>query len=147
MKNYDKDSERNKMSFSLKADLSELRTLSHRLEKFAMVVDLPMKTLFELNLVLDELFTNLVSYGCKDVKKNFFDLQIEYKNMELLLVIEDNGKKFNPLDVPEPDLECACYDRTIGGLGIHFMRKLMDSVEYSWENGKNCLRMKKSISA
>ncbi len=139
--------ERGEISFSLKAELSELRTLASQLEAFAEDVDLPMKTLFELNLVLDELFTNLVNYGCKELEKHYFEIFIKYMGGELSLRIEDDGKRFNPLEVPKPDIQCDCDDRKIGGLGVHFLRNMMDSVEYSWENGKNCLRLRKKIPA
>lgn len=147
MEKNDNEFEKAEMYFSLKADISELGTLALRLEDFANKNGLPMKTLFELNLVLDELFTNLVNYGCHEVKKHYFNLYLNFSGKDILLVIEDNGKKFNPLEVPEPDIKCDCDERKIGGLGVHFMRKLMDGVEYSWENGINRLKLKKSIQA
>ncbi|WP_245577942.1 ATP-binding protein [Maridesulfovibrio bastinii] len=140
-----KDFDKTRMSLSLKADISELHILACRLEEFAQVSGLPEKILFEINLVLDELFTNLVSYGCNGVDEHYFNLKIEYDEVELRLIIEDNGKKFNPLEVPAPDIHCDCQDRKIGGLGVHFMRKLMDSVEYFWENGRNYLKLRKKI--
>ncbi|NDV25113.1 ATP-binding protein [Desulfovibrio sp. JC010] len=131
-------------SFSLKSDIAELRVLAENIEKFGHDNGISDKTVFELNLVLDELFTNLVSYGCQSDKHNF-EIIMNLADGLLTLLIEDDGHRFNPLDAPEPDMECACEERKIGGLGIHFMRKIMDSIEYAWEDGKNKLKLTKNI--
>ncbi|ACS79113.1 ATP-binding protein [Maridesulfovibrio salexigens] len=131
-------------SFSLKSDISELRVLAEKIENFGSEHGVSDKTVFELNLVLDELFTNLVSYGCQS-DRHKFDIFIELKDRVLTIWIEDDGKKFNPLDAPEPDMGCKCEDRKVGGLGIHFMRKMMDSIEYEWKDGRNKLTLTKNI--
>lgn len=131
-------------SFSLKSDISELSVLAENIENFGNDNGISDKTVFELNLVLDELFTNLVSYGCQSDKHNF-EIILKLKDGLLTLWIQDDGHKFNPLEAPEPDMECACEERKIGGLGIHFMRKIMDSIEYAWVDGKNKLKLTKNI--
>ncbi|WP_320172730.1 ATP-binding protein [Maridesulfovibrio sp.] len=131
-------------SFSLKSDISELRVLAEKIESFGSEHGVSDKTVFELNLVLDELFTNLVSYGCKS-DRHKFDIVMELKDGVLTIWIEDDGKEFNPLDAPEPDVGCKCEERKVGGLGIHFMRKMMDSIEYAWKDGRNKLTLTKNI--
>jgi anti-sigma regulatory factor (Ser/Thr protein kinase) len=131
-------------SFSLKSDISELKILAENIENFGSDNGIPDKTVFELNLVLDELFTNLVSYGCQS-DRHKFEIIMKLKDGFLTLLIEDDGHMFNPLKAPEPEMECACEERKIGGLGIYFMRKIMDSIEYSWEDGKNKLKLVKNI--
>ncbi|NDV21492.1 ATP-binding protein [Desulfovibrio sp. JC022] len=131
-------------SFSLNSDISELKVLAEKIEIFGSENGISDKTVFELNLVLDELFTNLVSYGCQS-DRHKFDLIMELKAGFLTIWIEDDGKKFNPLDAPEPDMECSCEERKVGGLGIHFMRKMMDSIEYAWADGKNKLTLTKNV--
>ncbi|WP_051676976.1 ATP-binding protein [Maridesulfovibrio frigidus] len=131
-------------SFSLRADLAELKELAENIEKFGELNDIPGKALFEVNLVLDELFTNLVSYGCFSDSHNF-DIMLLIEDGVMLIEIKDDGKPFNPLEIPEPEIHCDCDERKIGGLGIHFMRKMMDDIEYSWNNGKNRLKLTKNI--
>ncbi|CCO22121.1 ATP-binding protein [Maridesulfovibrio hydrothermalis] len=131
-------------SFSLKSDLAELKILAERIETFGRENSISEKTVFELNLVLDELFTNLVSYGCYS-KSHKFDIAMLLKEGVLFVEIEDDGKPFNPLEAPEPEIQCDCTERKIGGLGIHFMRKMMDDIEYFWEDGKNILKLTKNI--
>ncbi|WP_320169092.1 ATP-binding protein [Maridesulfovibrio sp.] len=130
--------------FSLKSDISELKVLAERIECFGEENSISPKTVFELNLVLDELFTNLVNYGCHR-ESHSFDITILLSGGILRIYIEDDGKQFNPLRMAEPEISCDCMERKIGGLGIHFMRKMMDEVEYAWENGKNKLKLTKNI--
>ncbi|WP_432738830.1 ATP-binding protein [Maridesulfovibrio sp. FT414] len=131
-------------AFSLKSDIAELKVLAEKVESFGFDNDISPKAVFELNLVLDELFTNLVSYGCH-LDSHSFDILLKLDGDVLLVKIEDDGKPFNPLDTAEPEIKCDCTERKIGGLGIHFMRKMMDSIEYIWEDGKNKLKLTKKI--
>ncbi len=131
-------------AFSLKSDIAELRVLAEMIEDFGSNNGISDKTVFELNLVLDELFTNLVSYGCQS-DKHSFEIELKLEGGLLTMWIEDDGHKFNPLEAPEPDTYCNCDERRIGGLGIHFMRKIMDSIEYAWEGGKNKLKLTKNV--
>ncbi len=131
-------------SFSLKSDISELKVLAKKIENFGDENDISPKAVFELNLVLDELFTNLVSYGCHLDSHNF-EIMLLLDDGILYINIEDDGRQFNPLETKEPDIQCDCTERKVGGLGIHFMRKMMDSMEYVWEDGKNKLKLTKNI--
>ena len=58
-----------------------------------------------------------------------------------VLEAADNGSPFDVLSLPEPDTTAAIMDRQIGGLGVHFIRKLSDQVSYRRENDQNILRM------
>jgi serine/threonine-protein kinase RsbW len=59
--------------------------------------------------------------------------------------VEDDGQPFNPLEAPEVDTTKPLEERTIGGLGIHIVRKLMDGLEYQRHEGKNLLVLKKHL--
>ena len=64
---------------------------------------------------------------------------------EVRVDVEDDGQPFNPLAAPEADTTKPLEERTIGGLGIHLVRKLMDGLEYQRQEGKNLLLMKKAL--
>jgi len=57
----------------------------------------------------------------------------------------DQGRPFNPLEKPDADITLSAQDREIGGLGILLVKKIMDQVDYAYENGKNILTIKKEI--
>jgi anti-sigma regulatory factor (Ser/Thr protein kinase) len=134
-----------KYCFKLKSDLSELDELCQHLEKFGQTLGLSKKCIFEINLALDELFTNIISYGFIDDEDHVIEVTLTPQNKTLCLCIEDDGVPFNPVDAKEPDLECTVEECKIGGLGIHLIRNLMDEICYERCGDKNVLTLKKYI--
>ncbi len=134
-------------SFELKNNLSELDNLCQNLEEFGNKVGLSKKLIFEINLALDELFTNIISYGFKDDNEHIIKVTVTPQNEELCLRIEDDGVPFNPIDFETPDVACSVENCKIGGLGIHIMRKLMDDICYQRCEDKNILTLKKNLSS
>ena len=132
-------------SFELKSNLSELDNLCRHLETFGQKTGLSKKFVFEVNLVLDELFTNIISYGFDDGCEHVIKVTITPENGGLCLYIEDDGKPFNPIEFETPDVSCSVEECKIGGLGIHIMKKLMDEVCYARCENKNMLTLKKKI--
>jgi serine/threonine-protein kinase RsbW len=119
--------------------------LSQKLEKFGKSLKLTKKCILEINLALDELFTNIISYGFRDDLEHQVKIQIMRENGTLNLCVEDDGIPFNPLEtkkiVPSRDIENC----RIGGIGLHLVKKLMDQVCYERCKGKNKLTLKKAI--
>ena len=133
-------------SFELKSNLSELDELCRHLETFGQKTGLSKKFVFEVNLVLDELFTNIISYGFDDDGEHSIKVTITPENGGLYLCIEDDGKPFNPVEFEAPDMSCSIEECKIGGLGIHIIRKLMDDICYERCKDKNVLTMKKGLA-
>ena len=133
------------LAFKLKSDQSELGTLCRKLEKAGNSLSLPKKCVFEINLVLDELFTNIISYGFRDDLEHLIKIQINRENGTLTLCVEDDGVPFNPLKTKDIELPCDIEGYKIGGLGLHLVKKLMDQVCYERCEGKNKLTLKKEI--
>jgi len=136
---------KNKVSFKLKSNLSELDALCQNLEKFGQSMGLSKKCIFEANLALDELFTNIISYGFDDKNEHTISITIALQNDDLVVNIEDDGIPFNPTNAETPNLECSIEECRIGGLGIHLAKNLMDEVCYQRCKDKNLLTLKKNI--
>jgi len=132
-------------SFELKNCLSELDTLCRNLEKYGRQIGLSKKMIFELNLALDELFTNIISYGFKDGEDHCVRVTLTPEKDVLCLCIEDDGIEFDPTEFEQPDASCSVSQCKIGGLGIHIIKKLMDEICYERCEGKNILRLKKRL--
>jgi len=130
-------------SFELKNNLSELATLCQHLKQFGYVNGLPEACITEINICLDELFTNTVSYGFTDDLEHIIRFSINADHNMLTINIEDEGIPFNPLKKKEPEILDDLINARIGGLGIHIVRKLMDDISYKRKRGKNSLTMKK----
>ena len=99
----------------------------------------------DLNLVLEEIISNIVLYGYEDVIPHQIEIELRYNEQEIELRIQDDAKAFNPLNVPDPDLDVPLEERPVGGLGIYLARSLMDELNYTRVQGKNILTLKKFI--
>jgi serine/threonine-protein kinase RsbW len=133
--------------FELKSKLSELNTLCRHLEDCGNDMELPQKCLFEINLGLDELFTNIISYGFEDDSDHRIKFSLAKKKETLVVLVEDDGKPFNPLEAAAPEVSQDLDSINIGGLGIHLVKKMMDAIDYQRVKGKNRLILKKCVAA
>jgi anti-sigma regulatory factor (Ser/Thr protein kinase) len=125
---------------------SELQRLASELERFAQNHRIPEPDIHAFSLSLDELVTNTIAYGYDDQGPHEIRVRLTLANGRLSAEVEDDGRPFNPLTAPQPDLTSAVEDRPVGGLGIHLVRSLMDHVDYRHESGKNHLMMRKQLS-
>ena len=137
------------VAFKLKNNLKELDHLNDQLDHFRTQVGLTNKCCCEINLALEEWFTNYVSYGHKGKKSGGRDHQIHFKlSLEsgvLTIRIEDDGKPFDPKKALVPDTGCPLEQRKIGGLGVHLIKKVMDDISYIRCGKKNIITLKKNI--
>jgi anti-sigma regulatory factor (Ser/Thr protein kinase) len=125
---------------------TEIRRVGELAERFGAAEGLSEDDVMMINLVLDELVANVISHGHDDDgKEHEIHVTLALEGAELTMVVEDDGRAFDPLQRPAPDLDLPLEERPIGGLGIHIVRSLMDSVEYRHENGRNVLTMHKTI--
>jgi sigma-B regulation protein RsbU (phosphoserine phosphatase) len=127
----------------LSSRLSELERLTELLTEFGGRHGLAPKTLHDLNLALEEIVANIISYGYTDNREHEIKVRLSAEAGEIKAEVEDDGEPFNPLEAPEPDTEKSLEERTIGGLGIHLVRKLTDRLEYKREGGRNLLTVRK----
>jgi serine/threonine-protein kinase RsbW len=123
--------------------LSELDRFNQRLREFGGQHALPDKIMHDLNLALEEILNNIISYGYTDSREHEIRVRLSEEPREIKAEVEDDGQPFNPLDAPEPDTVKSLEERTIGGLGIHLVRKIVDSLEYKRQGERNLLTIKK----
>ena len=133
------------VSFIVHNDLTELERVHQTFKQFGQDHQLPENLINTMNLATEEIFTNIIEHGFADGLTHFILIRIFTQNRALIVDIEDDGHRFNPLLVPDPNLDAPLETRPIGGLGIHIVRKKMDSLEYSTKEGKNCMRLVKKI--
>ena len=131
--------------FELDNDLSELKTLTKHLNVFGRNIGLSELSISELNVCLDELFTNIVLYGFDDDLKHKIKFTMAVDDHMVTATIEDDGVPFNPLKKKAVDLPTNVEDAKIGGLGIHITKKLVDKMSYKRKGGINTVTVTKSI--
>lgn len=135
------------ISIELKNNFSEIERLIQIVTEFGEVNNLPSNVLFAVSLALDEILTNVISYGYKDDNEHLIIIRFSLEDEELIAEVEDDGQPFNPLGAPEPNTDKPLQERQIGGLGIHLVRNLMDKLEYRRQENRNILVMKKKTKS
>ncbi len=98
-----------------------------------------------INLALEEAVTNVINYAYPKGTYGSIELDASLEGNELKFILSDSGKEFDPTLRPEADINAGVEDRPIGGLGIHLVRQIMDSVSYERKEGMNILTMTKNI--
>ena len=130
-------------AFELKNALSELDTLCRNLETFGNTLGLSKKSIFQINLALDELFTNIVSYGFKDDETHRIKFALTAEDGTIIIRIEDSGIPFDPASPQTSKAQPPVENCQIGGLGLHLVKKMMDDVVYERCDDRNIITMKK----
>ena len=126
----------------------------NKIESLPVIGDFIAASLSQLNirppigrhvqLAVDEACTNVIHYAYEGT--GIIRITVELASGELIVTVDDQGKPFNPLEVPPPDLDSGAEDRPIGGLGIHLIKNLMNQVSYSYDVASgNRLTMKKRV--
>lgn len=87
-------------------------------------------------LAVDEACTNIIKHSYKSHPDGEIIIKVEHNSDKLLITIIDYGSSFDPLIVPDPDLQKYYRDGRVGGLGMYLMKSLMDDVKYETVPGK-----------
>ena len=136
-------------SIELAARFENLDTIREFAGRWASDCGLGPKRVYQVQLAVDEAFTNIVEHAYGGECDEFIECKCQIIDAGLEVTLRDCGKIFNPQDIPKPDLAARLEERGVGGLGLYFIRKLMDEVKFSFmkvkgeEHECNVLRMVK----
>jgi serine/threonine-protein kinase RsbW/sigma-B regulation protein RsbU (phosphoserine phosphatase) len=97
------------------------------------------QALFNAELILEEVLTNLIKYAFTDGAPHRIELMVELEPDEIVLRFEDDGKLFNPLDAPAPTIPGSIEEAVPGGLGLVLVRRFAKWVDYERRDGRNRL--------
>lgn len=127
----------------LENSISELLSLRSTLKGLEEKYGLPAKVASDANLVVEEAVVNIINYAYENNSQSHrIIVRSRMEDNELVLRIEDDGRPFNPLEVPDPDIDAPPDEREIGGLGIHLIRALSSSVSYERLDDRNVLTIR-----
>jgi len=101
---------------------------------------------WQVQLAVDEAATNIIQHAYADITPDTLRISWEIAAGELIFVLVDHGKPFDPDTVPTPDINSSFEDRQGGGLGIYMMKKLMDTVTYTFDASGNTLTLRKRFA-
>jgi anti-sigma regulatory factor (Ser/Thr protein kinase) len=126
-------------------DMDELPRLNDAVTAFVAQQGVSERDGYELALVLEEIFTNIVSYAFDAPARHAIEIGLERRDHVLIVNVADAGRPFDPRSVPPPDLAADLEHRAIGGLGIHLVRKLTEDLAYERRAGINHLSFRKTL--
>lgn len=130
-------------SITLTADVKSIPALTDFINNELESRNCLIKTVTQIDIAVDEIFSNIAfyAYGKRGGEASVF---VEVTDEPaVILRFEDRGVPYDPLTQEAPDISLPVEKRSIGGLGIHIVRQLMDEVTYEYRDGKNILRVKK----
>lgn len=133
------------LTVHLKNEITEISRMMDIVEEFGSENNISPAVVNSLNLSLDELVTNTISYAFEDSEPHTIILTLTAEEGSVSARIEDDGRAFNPLEVPEADITKPLEEKSIGGLGLHLVKNLMDSVAYRRIADKNVFIMNKNL--
>ncbi len=135
------------LSVTIRNRLDELDRLFAGIDGFAAEQHLSDDDAYLIHLVLDEIVVNVIRHGFDDDRDHDIVVALAIDEAGVLSIrVEDDGRPFNPLDRPPPDLTIPVEERPIGGLGIFITRQSVDEMSYRRDGGRNILTMTKTLS-
>ena len=96
----------------------------------------------KVSIAVDEIYSNIVNYSGADLAT----ISYEIKDGRLYMTFTDDGIPYNPIKAEEPDVTLSAEERKIGGLGIFMVKKMTESMEYTYEDDKNILSLVISLN-
>ena len=98
---------------------------------------------FEIQLAVEEWYVNIVKHGFGDKNEGKVLMRLGFSDDTLEIEVSDNGLEFDPHSLAPPEKPESVEEAKIGGLGVFFIRKLMDETAYRREAGRNVFVMRK----
>lgn len=117
-----------------------LETVGQEVETFCELNGVPSDKLFSIQLIIEEIVTNIIKYGKGESSNDFIEIELKVEADEINLTIYDSTAAFNPLEKETANTELSVEERNIGGLGLFLVRKRVKSIRYGNKNGLNILK-------
>ncbi|MCF0228688.1 MAG: SpoIIE family protein phosphatase [Parasporobacterium sp.] len=126
--------------------LKDIPTITDFAEEVLDQIGCPIKTVYQINVAIDEICSNIIKYGYGNqggpVNVQFIERTSPHR---IHIRFEDSAVPYNPLKKDDPDVTLSAEEREAGGLGIYLVKKTMDNIRYKYENGKNILTITKNL--
>jgi len=131
---------------SLTSSLAEIPRVADAVEAFCAPLEPGPRDLLALQLALEEAVTNVITHGYGDQPGHAFNLELRREDRRVTAVLTDDAPAYDPLARAEVDIHAPLAERGIGGLGVHLVKKLMDSAAYERRDGRNVLTLVRAFA-
>ena len=134
------------LKISLANDLRELARIAERIDEFCDDRNLGPQIGYAVNLSVDEILTNTISYGYDDEEPHEIEIVVSMQGDAIVVVIVDDSTAFDLSRTPDADVESSVEERALGGLGLFLVHQMMDGVEYRHVDGRNVVTLTKKTA-
>lgn len=129
----------------IKNNMQELVRVTAFVDSIGEELKLSQEMLCDLQLVMEEMVVNVISYAYPEGTVADITLIAESDGNELTFILSDKGEEFDPTQKEDLDISINPMDREIGGMGIFIVKNIMNEVTYQRLEGHNLLTMKKTL--
>ena len=134
-----------KKEIIIKNQIGELQQVNQFIEEIGEELGLSMELQMNLNLVMEEMVSNVIFYAYPQGTEADIELMAKSDGKKLTFVISDQGREFDPTTKGDTDLSVNPAERDLGGMGIFIVKNIMNEVSYQRLDGKNLLTMTKGL--
>ncbi len=130
------------IEISLENDLRKIARVAARIDEFCLALGVAPEIAYAVNLAIDELLTNTITYGYdEDDEPHRIEVILRMEGKTLVVAIVDDSAPFDPTEMSEPDIDTPLGEREAGGLGLLLVNQMMDGVEYRRKSGCNVVTL------
>ena len=122
-------------------DLNELEKINVFIDSFTNIWNIKDEIIYKINLAVEELFLNIIDYGYQDNKKHLISFEFINNIDSLIIKIVNDAIEFDIINYPTPELPPNIKERDIGGLGIFFIKKMVNHISSTNVNGINTIQL------
>jgi anti-sigma regulatory factor (Ser/Thr protein kinase) len=134
-----------RQTITLRNELAEFSRLVKSFDAFCAPLVPTPKDVNALHLALEEAVINVINHGYADGQSHTFTVELAADDRRVTVIVTDDAPAYNPLARAEVDVTLALEDRPIGGLGVHLVKKLMDSAHYERRDNHNILTLVRTL--
>ena len=132
-------------SLQISNTIAEMKKVVDFVDQFCAIHHLPRDIANDVNLCLDEILNNTISYGYDDQDEHSILVTLSVTGNWMIAEIKDDGKPFDPRQSAPPNPLDGLQARRVGGVGLYFVNALMDEVDYVRKQGYNHVQLKKKL--
>lgn len=127
---------------------SELFRVTRIVDDLAVAHRLPSDVVADVNIALDEVLTNIIAYGYDREGEGGREIRVRLRVDDDLVEVEvvDDGRPFDPTAGAPADVNAPLRERRVGGLGIHFVKRLMTDITYARVGNQNRLVLRRRLA-
>jgi serine/threonine-protein kinase RsbW len=122
----------NPQTATFPARFDSLAAVSEFVTRAAEAAGLDARAVYAVQLAVDEACTNIIEHAYGGEGRGDIECTCMVNENGLTVILRDYGRPFDPTSVPEPDLHASIEDRKVRGLGLYFIRQLMDQVRFEF---------------